>query len=130
MRCRPCLRRCNGSTPAPARANTIPVNTTADGTANDGKCTFREAIIAANTNSASGLAGECVAGTAGLDTISFNIPATDPNCDAMTQVCTMTRTAALPAITEAVTLNGYSQPGALRIRTLSMQELTPSCSSN
>src|SRR5450755_73640 len=58
-----------------ARANTITVNSTADVIANDGQCTLREAIIAANTNTASGaMAGECAAGAAGLDTIQFNIP--------------------------------------------------------
>ena len=74
--------------PASARANTITVNTTADVTANDGQCTLREAITAANTNTASGaMAGECAAGAAGLDTITFAIPATDPNCNATTNVC-------------------------------------------
>ena len=60
----------------PAGAATITVNSTADGAgANDGVCTLREAILAANTNTASGAAaGECVAGTAGLDTIAFAIP--------------------------------------------------------
>ena len=60
---------------ASARAATITVNSTADTAANDGVCTLREAIIAANTNTASGaMAGECAAGAAGLDTIAFNIP--------------------------------------------------------
>ncbi len=97
----------------PAYAATITVTTTADTTANDGVCTLREAIVAANTNTASGaMAGECVAGSAGMDTINFTIPASDPNCNAITKVCTMTRTSALPAITEVATLNGYTQPGA------------------
>jgi CSLREA domain-containing protein len=47
----------------PATAATITVNSTADVRANDGICTLREAIIAANTNTASGVAaGECAAG--------------------------------------------------------------------
>jgi CSLREA domain-containing protein len=91
-------------TAAPARAATITVNSTADVTANDGQCTLREAIVAANTNTASGgAAGECSAGVAGLDTIAFNI--------AGAGVKTITPTSLLPAITEAVFLNGYTQPG-------------------
>ena len=90
--------------PAPAHAATITVNSTADTTANDGACTLREAIIAANTNTASGAAaGECVAGAAGLDTIAFNI--------AGAGVKTITPASLLPAVTEAVFINGYTQPG-------------------
>jgi CSLREA domain-containing protein len=90
--------------PASARANTITVNnSTIDVTANDGQCTLREAIIAANTNTASGaLAGECAAGAAGLDTIAFAIPGAG--------VKTIARTSALPAITEAAIIDGYTQP--------------------
>ena len=58
-----------------AGANTITVTSAADTAADDGVCTLREAIVAANTNTASGATlGECVAGAAGLDTINFNIP--------------------------------------------------------
>jgi CSLREA domain-containing protein len=56
----------------------IVVNSTADVAANDGQCTLREAITAANTNTASGaMAGECAAGQAlpTVDTITFDIPA-------------------------------------------------------
>ena len=58
--------------PSPiAHAATITVNSTADTVANDGQCTLREAIVAANTATASGgAAGECVAGT-GDDTIDL-----------------------------------------------------------
>ena len=87
-----------------ARAATITVNTTADGVANDGQCTFREAIIAANTNTASGpAAGECIAGDPAptVDTIVFNLP--NPNIDFASP---------LNPITEAVTINGFSQPGS------------------
>jgi CSLREA domain-containing protein len=57
----------------PARAGTtINVNTQLDVRANDGKCSLREAVIAANTDTASGAAAnECPAGS-GADTI--NIP--------------------------------------------------------
>ena len=88
--------------PASARASTITVNSTSDAAANDGACTLREAIIAANTNAASGAAaGECAAGAAGLDTIEFNIPGPG--------VQTIAPASALPAITEAVFINGYTQ---------------------
>ncbi len=88
--------------PASARANTIMVDSTADVAADDGQCTLREAIIAANLNAASGaMAGECGAGAAGLDTIAFNI--------AGGGVKTIASTSALPAITEAVFINGYTQ---------------------
>ena len=50
-------------------ATTITVNTTEDAIGNDGRCSLREAVIAANRDIASGaLAGECLAGS-GADTI-------------------------------------------------------------
>src|SRR5687767_14836972 len=58
---------------APA-GNTITVNSTSDlANSNDGLCTLREAITAANSNIASGMAaGECVAGsTSDADMISL-----------------------------------------------------------
>ncbi len=92
--------------PVPALAATITVNTTVDGApANDGVCTLREAILAANTNVASGaMAGECAAGDAGLDTIAFAIP--------VAGVKTITPVVLLPAITEAIIIDGYTQPGS------------------
>jgi CSLREA domain-containing protein len=55
----------------PAMARTIRVNSTLDVIANDGLCTLREAVIAANTDTASGsLDGECPAGK-GVDTIKL-----------------------------------------------------------
>ncbi len=100
---------------APARAATITVTSTADTTANDGACTLREAIIAANTDTISGaMAGECAAGTAGLDTIAFAIPAaTDPGCVVGTGVCTIIPAFTLPNITTAITIDGYTQTGAV-----------------
>ena len=50
----------------PAHAATIPVNTEVDGLANDGRCGLREAVAAANTNTA---ANGCPAGS-GTDTIA------------------------------------------------------------
>jgi CSLREA domain-containing protein len=88
-----------------AAANTITVNSAANTTADDGFCTLREAIIAANTNTASGaMPGECAAGAAGTDTIVFAIPGAG--------VHTIQPAPALPMATEPVIINGYSQPGA------------------
>src|SRR5262245_34912092 len=64
--------------PGLAAAATITVNSTSDAAVNnDGLCTLREAITAANLNTASGaVAGECVKGDAfpTVDRIEFNIP--------------------------------------------------------
>jgi uncharacterized repeat protein (TIGR01451 family)/CSLREA domain-containing protein len=58
-------------TPRITRAASITVNSVADVVANDGQCTLCEAIIAANTDTASGgAAGECVAGS-GDDTLDL-----------------------------------------------------------
>ena len=81
------------------------VSDAANGT--DGVCTLREAIVATNTNVASGaLAGECAAGEASpaVDVIAFAIPGTG--------VHTIAPASALPAISEAVLIDGYTQPGA------------------
>lgn len=84
---------------------TITVSSTLDTTADDGVCTFREAVIAANTNTASGAtAGECVAGAAGADTIHFNVPGIG--------VRTISLASVLPVITEPLTIDGYSQTGS------------------
>ncbi len=78
--------------------NTITVNSTADLVDGaDGLCTLREAITAANTDTASGLAmGECVAGS-GDDIITF------------TTSGTITLLTALPDISTSISING---PGA------------------
>ncbi len=92
--------------PGVAVAATITVNSAADTVnATDGVCTLREAIIAADTNTASGgVAGECAAGQASptVDTIAFAIPGSG--------VHTITLTSALPEITDPVTIDGYTQP--------------------
>jgi CSLREA domain-containing protein len=80
----------------PAHAATFIVNSTADtGDATpDGTCdtcTLREAIQEANFVS-------------GADTINFAIPGNGPH--------TITPNPALPQITEAVTIDGYTQDGA------------------
>lgn len=84
-------------------AATITVNSTSDSSANDGVCTLREAITAANSDIASGLAaGECVAGS-GADTIEFDLAGPS---------YTFTPATPYDNITESVTINGYSQTGA------------------
>ncbi|MCA3749092.1 MAG: right-handed parallel beta-helix repeat-containing protein [Rubrobacter sp.] len=95
---------------APAHATTFTVNSTGDGQDMDttdgqclsgfmstgsgllvGECTLRAAIEQANA-------------TAGADTISFDISGTG--------VHTIKPASELPAITDPVTIDGYSQPGA------------------
>ena len=57
--------------PLHARATTIAVNTTSDVRAEDGQCSLREAVIAANSDTASGSTpGECPAGS-GSDVITL-----------------------------------------------------------
>jgi titin len=86
-------------------ATTITVNSTADTQANDGVCTLREAITAANTDTASGVAvGECAAGSGAGDTIEFSIAGAGPH--------NITPASALPVITTEMTINGYSEPDA------------------
>ena len=93
-----------------APAATITVNSTADTQANDGKCTLREAIVSANTDTASGAAAnECAAG-AGADIVQFAILAADPGCTPG-GVCTIT-TSGMPSIAAPVTIDGYTQSGA------------------
>jgi len=61
---------------SPVLAASITVNVLGDTTADDGFCTLREAIIAANTDIASGgTIGECVAGS-GSDVITFSLGGT------------------------------------------------------
>lgn len=60
-------------TAAPVAAASLTVNSTNDTVADDGECTLREAIIAANTDTASGATvGECAAGS-GADVIGFSV---------------------------------------------------------
>lgn len=84
-----------------ANARTITVTSTGDTIAVDGVVTLREAITAANTNAAS---GDAPAGDPGQDVIKFNIPGSG--------VQTISPSSALPDITESITIDGYTQPGA------------------
>lgn len=93
-------------------AATLTVNSTADTVADDGECTLREAITAANSDTASGVtAGECIAGS-GSDTINFNITGTADFTNSGQNGYTITPSTALPIIKSTVVINGYSQPGA------------------
>lgn len=93
-------------------AANLTVNSTADTTANDGVCTLREAITSANSDTASGATGgECIAGN-GNDTINFNITGTADFTNGGQDGYTIKPQSALPNITETVTIDGYSQPGA------------------
>ena len=68
--------------PAGAWGATITVNSSGDSAANDGACTLREAITAANSNAASGaMANECAAGQAEptADLIEFDIAGAGPH---------------------------------------------------
>ncbi|HSC09696.1 MAG TPA: CSLREA domain-containing protein [Rhodanobacteraceae bacterium] len=91
-----------------AQATTITVNDVGDGeNAADGKCTLREAIKAANTNTASGgAAGECAAGQAfpTVDAIHFAIPGAGLH--------TIALASQLPDISQVVTIDGYTQTGS------------------
>ena len=82
---------------APARAATITVTSKLD-TSDPGHCRLRDAIIAANTNTAT---GDCPAGTAGLDTIGFSL---GNQCNLIP--CKIPLTGALPTVTEDLTING------------------------
>lgn len=83
------------------QAATITVNSLGDSAANDGACTLREAIIAANTDASSGaMAGECAAGS-GSDAISFSVAGViKPG------------SGGLPGITTVMHIDGYTAPGA------------------
>ena len=80
-------------TPTPSPTATV-VNTTDDlddGTCDASHCSMREALNATN-------------GNLGTDTIAFNIPGAGPH--------TIRPDSALPSITDAVVIDGYTQPGA------------------
>ncbi len=82
-----------------ARAAALAVNDPNDVVADDGVFTLREAIIAANTNTASGAtAGECPAGDPGLDTI--DVPAGTYTLDSISGA------AGELLVTESVTITG------------------------
>lgn len=88
---------------AATQAATITVTGTGDTIAVDDLVTLREAITSANNN-ADVNADVVAVGTYGTDTINFNI--------AGAGLRTIAPTSTLPAITDTVIIDGYSQPGA------------------
>ena len=79
-------------------AASLTVNSLTDVAANDGACTLREAIAAANTDTASGAAaGECAAGS-GNDTLTFSVAGT------------ITLTSALPDISTDLSISRAPRP--------------------
>lgn len=98
---------------AAAQAAIIVVNTTADDTnAGDENCTLREAINNANTNSDS-TNGDCRGGSPLpiIDAIAFKIQSSQQS---------IILNSALPTITEAVVIDGTSQPGFTKVGTYSL----------
>src|SRR5438552_1325067 len=79
----------------------ITVTGTGDTIAVDGVVTLREALTAANRNAISGDAPAGQAGPGIVDLIKFSIPGTG--------VHTITPASALPTITDAVVIDGYTQ---------------------
>ena len=104
-----CLAASLGLSASPARGADFIVDTTADtvdAIAGDtvcadagGECSLRAAIEEANAS-------------AGADTISFDIPVSDPGYDAGTEAFTIQPSSQLPAVTDPVVIDGYTQPGA------------------
>jgi hypothetical protein len=93
-------------------AAAITINTIADSDARDASLTLREAILINNrTLSFAALTAQEQAQVVGTstagdtDTIRFNIPGFGPH--------TISPTSALPSITDPVTIDGYTQPGAI-----------------
>ncbi|MGA9827552.1 MAG: right-handed parallel beta-helix repeat-containing protein [Rhodanobacteraceae bacterium] len=73
---------------------------TVSNTADTGNGSLRQAITDAN-------------GNGGLDTIEFNIDAaSDSGCAGTPRICTIQPVTNLPAITDPVSIDGYTQPGS------------------
>lgn len=72
---------------------------TVTNTNHSGPGSLRQAIVDVNSSS-------------NADFIEFNIPLSDPNCNATTRVCTITVLADLPIIFGPANVRGYTQPGA------------------
>jgi hypothetical protein len=82
---------------------TITVTDVGDTIAVDGKVTLREAMISANAN-ANVNADVVAVGAYGADVIQFNIPGVGAHTIALIEW--------LPLITDPLTIDGYTQPGA------------------
>ena len=102
--------------PHVTNAATIEVNSKGDLAADDGECTLREAIISAGYNFASGaFANECVAGDPSptRDIIEFNISGAADFTRNGQDGYTIELFDGLPGLDETMTIDGYSQAGAL-----------------
>lgn len=101
---RGCAAIAAGLLALPVQAATFVVDTTSDSaalstcTAAASDCSLRGAITASNT-------------LAGVDTIEFNIPTSEPGCSAVTGICRI-EVASTLQIAQGLTINGYTQPGA------------------
>jgi hypothetical protein len=95
---------CNGGLRADQVQLSFTYTVTKTEDSDDGVCErrllLREAIKASNAN------------LLGQDTIAFDIPENDPQCDPNTHVCMIQPTSPLPEITDPVILDGTTQPGA------------------
>ncbi len=89
----------DGLTTAVNAAMTVYANPTVVNTHDSGPGSLRQAILDANSLS-------------GTNTISFDIPTSDPGYNAATGTFTIAPLSALPIITNSVILDGYTQPGA------------------
>lgn len=97
-------------TPTPAMTFTVTSTADTDGPTCGSGCTLRQAVNASNANPPP-------IGTTNL--IAFNIPSSDPGCDATTHVCTIALTDCLgrsgnfcTGLSQPVIIDGYTQPGA------------------
>jgi CSLREA domain-containing protein len=97
-------------TPTPAMTFTVTSTADTDGSTCGSDCTMRQAVNASNANPPP-------TGTTNL--IAFNIPSTDPGCDAATHVCTITLSDCFgrsgnfcTGLNQPVIIDGYTQPGA------------------
>jgi hypothetical protein len=72
---------------------------TVTNTADAGAGSLRQAILDANANP-------------GLDYVGFAIATASPGCNAASGVCTIQPASPLPTITDALVIDGYTQPGA------------------
>ena len=94
---------------------TDPLGNTSEFSANSIVTTAGGSYIVTNTaDSGSGslrAAIEAADASTGSFTIDFDIPTSDPGYDPSTNFWTIAVASALPAVTELVTIDGYSQPG-------------------
>lgn len=101
------------------RAANITVTGTGDTTAVDGVCTLREAVLAANLNTAF---DTCTAGSPGLDTIRFNIGGGGVQTIVTAGGLSLTE----PTIVDGTTQPGYAGTPLINIRSGVLPPFAPS----